>query len=243
MNRLFKAGFAGVVAITLTATVTASGPKWTELGDAGSTPGGAQTPAGIGSLAFINGSLGSVSLAGAFDFEDMFMINIVDPFNFRATTEPNDPELVDAFANFNSQLWLFQPAAPGDLLNALGYLGNDDHPDVAQSVRSLLIPMTSDGFPDLVDPGIYFIAITRFNNDPVSAIGEIFDQVSLTEISGPDGDGGAFPITGWTGDKDGFDGGYRIALQGVEFVPAPGTIILFGLAALRRRRRRRMPSD
>ena len=129
MKKLFSAGFVGVVAITLTATATASGPKWQEMGDAGSGPGGAQITIGNGTLGFINGGLGMSALFGGMvDFEDMFLINIVDPMNFRATTDPMDPELAMAFANFNTQLWLFQPTADPPDAFALGFLGNDDHP-------------------------------------------------------------------------------------------------------------------
>ncbi|MCH8316146.1 MAG: hypothetical protein IIA64_09250 [Planctomycetes bacterium] len=239
MNKLFNAGFVGVVVITLTATATASGPKWEEMGDAGSLPPG-QPTIGSGTLGFINGSLGMAALFGGMvDFEDMFLINIVDPMNFRATTDPNDPDLAMAFANFNSQLWLFQPTA--DPLLALGFLGNDDHPGVGSDL-SLLIPMPTDGSPALVDPGLYYIAITRFNHDPFSAGGEIFafDPLDPFEISGPDGRGGPFKITGWAGDPGGdFAGEYSMALRGVEFAPAPGALSLFIIAAVGARRRRR----
>ena len=238
MRKLFDAGFVGVVAITLTTTATASGPKWTEMGDAGPLPGGAQITMGNGPLGFINGGLGMQALLGDIDFEDMFLIRIVDPMNFRVTTDPDDAELPDSFANFNTQLWLFRPSG---INKALGFLGNDDHPDVPGSNLSLLIPVPTDGSPPLVEPGLYFIAITRFDNDPVSKSGDIFDQVLPTEISGPDGPGGIDPIIGWTGDQGKFDGDYRIALRGVEFaeIPAPGALSLLVLASLVMRRRRR----
>ena len=230
-------------AVALTATATASGPKWTEMGDAGSLPAGSQTTMGIGTIGFINGGLGMPALFGGIDFEDMFLINIVDPTNFRATTDPNDPELAMAFANFDTQLWLFRPTADPPDAFALGFLGNDDHPDVPGSHHSLLIPVPTDMSPPLEEAGLYYIAISRFNNDPDSAGGEIFDQVSPTEISGPDGPGGMMmlPISGWTGDQGKFDGAYRISLRGVEFaeIPAPGALSLLVLASLSMRRRRR----
>lgn len=243
MSKLLNAGLVGVVAITLTATATASGPKWQEMGDAGSIPPG-QTTIGSGTLGFINGSLGMAALFGGMvDFEDMFLINIVDPTNFRATTDPFDPELAMAFANFNTQLWLFQPTADPPDAFALGFLGNDDHPDVPGSHHSLLIPVPTDGSPSLVAAGLYYIAISRYNNDPDSDGGEIFLQATPQEISGPDGPGGMMmsPITGWTGDEGIFDGAYRIALRGAEFaeVPAPGALSLLVVASLIMRRRRR----
>lgn len=241
MRKLSKAGFVGVVAITLTATATAFGPKWTETGDAGPLPSGAQSTMGIGMLGFINGGVGMSSLLGDIDFEDMFLINIVDPMNFRATTDPNDPELAMAFANFDTQLWLFQPTADPPDAFALGFLGNDDHPDLPGSNLSLLIPVPTDGSPPLVAPGLYYIAISRYNNDPVSDAGHIFLQATPQEISGPDGPGGLLPISGWTGDNGKFDGDYRIALRGVEFaeIPAPGALSLLVLASLVMRRPRR----
>ena len=202
MKKLFSAGFVGVVAITLTATATASGPKWQEMGDAGSGPGGAQITVGNGTLMLINGGLGMSALFGGMvDFEDMFLINIVDPMKFRVTTDPADPELMglNPFCNFNSQLWLFQPTS-ADSLDALGFLGNDDHPAVPASLLSLLIPVPTDGSPPLVDAGCYYIAISRSilpdpcdpfenRNDPVGSdemnpeAEEIFNQLIPTEIS------------------------------------------------------------
>ncbi len=243
MRELLKAGLAGTMLLALTTSVTASGPKWQEMGDAGDLPGNSQITMGIGMLGFINGGLGMSALRGDIDFEDMFLINIVDPMNFRATTDPNDPELAMAFANFDTQLWLFQPTADPPDAFALGFLGNDDHPDLPGSNLSLLIPVPTDGSPPLVAPGLYYIAISRYNNDPVSDPGEqiIFLQATPQEISGPDGPGGMMPISGWTGDQGKFDGAYRIALQGVEFaeIPAPGALSLLVLASLIMRRRRR----
>ena len=227
--------------LLLPGTAMASGPEWREDGDAGSLPGSGQTTMGNGMLGLISGNLGMSILTGEIDLVDMYLINIVDPMNFRAATDPDDPELVDAFANFDTQLWLFQPTADPPDAFALGFLGNDDHPDLPGSNLSLLIPVPTDGSPPLVDPGRYFIAISRYNNDPVSNEGQIFFQATPQEISGPDGPGGMMTISGWTGDQGKFDGAYRIALQGVEFaeIPAPGALGLLVLASLTMRRRRR----
>ena len=67
--------------------------------------------------------------------------------------------------------------------------------------------------------------------------GEIFDFATTTEISGPDGPGGALPITGWSGQGE--TGFYTIRLVGAEFVPGPGALAVFGAAGLMGRRRRR----
>lgn len=248
MNRFFKAGFAGVVAITLTATAMASGPKWSELGDgggdAGDLPFGAQVTMGPGSLTMINGNLGMAQPfpGDIIDTVDMFLINIVTPADFRVTTDPEDGELGDANAQFDTQLWLFRPTGTSEA--ALGVMGNDDHFELGGKF-SLLLPETTDGVGDgVVDqPGLYYIAITRSNHDPFSD-GNIFNQVEDTEISGPDGPGGDFPLESWAGDMGGaFDGEYHFALRGVEHavLPAPGALGLFMIAAVSAWRRRRRP--
>ena len=92
------------------------------------------------------------------------------------------------------------------------------------------------------EPGIYYLAITEFNNDPFGDGGEIFFQESRDEISGPDGNGGSSPHAGWTGQGiDAGGGSYRVDLKGVEYavVPAPGAISLLAVAGLCARRRRR----
>lgn len=239
--------FAVVATIAFVTTVATAnpplGPEWGEGGDAGSTPGSAQITIGSGPLGFISGSLGgTINSGGIIDFEDMFLINIVDPLAFRATTDEDDfgepGGLAGAFAEFNTQLWLFQPGGlPGE---AFGFLGNNNHPGTG-SFQSLLTPIPDDGQPPLVAPGLYYIAITRFNNVPLSAGGEIFNLGLPTEISGPDGPGGLQAFSGWSGDDGMFNGNYRIALAGVEFadIPAPGALTLLVFAGLVSSRRRR----
>lgn len=235
--------FAVVATTAFVSTVAMAnpplGPEWGEDGDAGSGPGSAQATLGIGPLGFISGNLGGTISSGfPIDFEDMFLINIVDPLAFRATTDEDDGMLAGAFAEFNTQLWLFQPGGlPGE---AFGFLGNNNHPDTG-SFQSLLTPIPDDGQPPLVAPGLYYIAITRFNNVPLSAGGEIFNLALPTEISGPDGAGGLQAFSGWSGDDGMFNGNYRIALAGAEFadIPAPGALTLLVVAGLVSSRRRR----
>ena len=222
------------------------GPEWNENPDAGSNPTTAQITIGPGTLGFINGNLGGpLSSGGHIDFEDMFLINIVNPKLFRATTDEMDGELGGAFATFNTQLWLFQPGLMAD--EAFGIVGNNDHPGTG-SFQSLLTPIPDDGLPGVVAAGLYYIAITRFNNvpqsddpdDPAVPL-DIFTLAMTTEISGPDGPGGKFSFFEWSGDDGLFMGDYRIALRGVEFakVPAPGVLSILALGALGFGRRRR----
>ncbi len=242
MNRLFKTGFAGAAFMALAVTAMASGPEWNEDGDAPDGPPG-QGTLGLGTLGFISGGMGMSSLFGDIDVVDMYLINIVDPMNFRVTTDPDDEIGMGlAFAQFDTQLWLFQPD-PANPLLALGIVGNDDHFELGGQF-SLLLPDPTDGFKGggVVEPGLYYIAITRFNHDPFSAGGDIFFQEDPQEISGPDGPGGMSHLIDWEGDPGGaFDGLYRMALRGVEFsdVPGPGALSLFIIAAFGARRRRR----
>jgi len=244
MKRAIALSFAALAAgiVGLSSSAQTDGPEWVEgslgTGDAGSLPGNAQNTSGSGPMSGISGGLGT-PLTGA-DFEDMFWIFIDDPQNFRATTSIE----FNGFAQFDSQLWLFQPVSFGKGgVQALGLLANDEAQGFEDGA-SLLLPNSNDNSGAFVaERGLYLLAITRFNNDPFSDGGLIFNQANRFEISGPDGPGGSLPITGWTGEGGGGDGGieYRIRLEGVTFanLPAPGALGLLGLAATLGRQRRR----
>ncbi len=218
------------------------GPEWVEgsngTGDAGSLPSTSQNTSGEGPMTGIRGGLNSG--IGANDFEDMYWIFINDPENFRATTSTE----FNGFSDFDSQLWIFQPATFGKGgFQAFGLLANDEAQGF-EAGASLITRFSDDGSEAFIaEPGLYLLAITRFNNDPFSANGLIFNQASRFEISGPDGVGGGGVIRGWTGEIGGPDGGmeYRIRLEGATFgnLPVPGALSLLGLAALVGRRRRR----
>ncbi|MCA9290868.1 MAG: hypothetical protein KDA25_07055 [Phycisphaerales bacterium] len=176
--------------------------------DAGSFPFSAQPVAIAGFLGSIRGCLSSGPLAGA-DFEDMYVIQIVDPAGFSAqTVAPN--------STFNTQLWLFS-------IDGTGLLANDDV-SVGDPL-SRLLPMSNDGSGAQVSvPGNYLLAITGFNNDPSSDEGPIFNVPDQTEISGPDGPGGLSPITAW--NEFGETGDYLIVLTGCAGVGAPTSVPL-----------------
>ncbi|QOI99308.1 MAG: hypothetical protein HRU70_01905 [Phycisphaeraceae bacterium] len=199
-----------------------AGPDWVEVDDAGSFTRDAQAVVGVGSLRTIFGSLSSG--AGIPDFEDMYLIRITDPLNFRFEIRN---------ANFNPTLWLFNVTRADE---GFGLLANDD-----ESIDSLfprLDRAATDGSGAAVtNAGIYAIAITASGRAPTSRSGLIFNLLSSTEISGPDGPGGINPHDGWTGDGNG--GSYLIELEGVTYVdvPAPGTLALAAGALAARRRR------
>jgi hypothetical protein len=224
----------------LTASAWA-GPDWVEPGDsdAGSSPDSAQPTTGKSPLERIHGRLGSVTPTGGptalgvpqSDFEDMFVIFIDDPSNFRATTIACtfdcNPDC-GGCAEFDTQLWLFD-------VSGLGLLGNQFHFEIAVDGPRLgegpqgdseLVAIPCDGSgPGVTQPGLYLIAITQFNM-PSSPGGPIFDFNATTgqcpsgEVSGPDGAGGGQPITGWFNNQDqgpvGTGAAYVIFLEGVQ---------------------------
>jgi hypothetical protein len=182
----FRLNAMAAITVGLGCTFRAlAGPDWIEAdhGDAGSSIITAQ-PVTIPVVGRIIGSLNTGVVA---DFEDVYLIRILGPTMFQAHTDSAG----GGSADFDTQLWLFDA-------NGLGLLGNDDA--AAGVMQSQLLASSNDGTGvTLTTPGCYYLAISGFNNDPVSSGGAIFSQASATEISGPDGPGGAQPLSGWTG--------------------------------------------
>lgn len=203
-----------------------AGPEWVEQGDAGGKIETAQRTAGVGDLNSIVGNLFGVSafnLGGGGDFEDMYLVTVVNPGIFQLTVD----------ASFDAQLFLFNVTIPGE---AFGLLANDN---TLLGTNPELTPMANDGTgAALLLPGVYAIAISGAGRIPVSLNGAIFNFASSTEISGPDGPGGLNPHLDWSGEGE--IGGYKIDLVGVSFVdlPEPGAMALLALAAGIARRRR-----
>ena len=184
--------------------------EMTAGGDAGSLPSTAQPAFGVGSLGTI---IGQTGLEGEItDFQDMYIIRIVDPVNFTASTVGN--------ALFDTQLWLFSA-------DGRGLLANDD--DFDSGTLQSLIPFSSDDMSGQTIPlgeATYFLAISGFNDDarcdpdPPTPDNEMFFIANDNEVSGPDG---MFcplqSIAGW--EDNGATGEYTIELTGCEFVSAP----------------------
>ncbi len=212
MTSPWKTILIGGFALAISSAAAAT--PWLEIGDAGSLPGTAQITIGGGPLTIISGNIFSSS------DEDMYLINISNPAAFSATT------VGTGGTAFDTQLFLFDSTG-------LGVYTNDD----AVGLRSTLPAAHALG-PAL--PGQYYLAISTFDNDPVSGAGLIFPN-TFPGVFGPTGPGGAAPITGWAGA--GSTGTYNIHLTGANFgVPVPGTVLLvatglLGVGTLRRRRR------
>ncbi|MBA3725280.1 MAG: PEP-CTERM sorting domain-containing protein [Armatimonadetes bacterium] len=189
-----------------------AGGVWGEI-DAGPLPPGEMTM-GEGNLGVIRGSLSSE------DLEDMYCITITDVAGFSATTVGG--------ADWDTQLFLFD-------VGGMGVTFDDDDPGgggLQSTITGTFVPGT----------GTYYLAISSYDNDALSAGGEIWLDGPFTEERAPDGPGAGSPITGW--DSGGTSGaGYSIALTGAGFcmVPEPGTFVALGvgLAALVASRRRR----
>jgi hypothetical protein len=200
MGKMFTTGLA-VLAVASAATAQViEGP-----GDAGDLPATAQVTAGIGALTSISGTIGSATDA------DLYQIFITGGGTFSATTASTPGTTLG-----DPQLFLFNAAG-------IGVYANDDFGGSLQATLPAGNPLTPTA------PGLYYLAITSFNRDPVSPGGVIFPVGTLV---GPTGPGGGQPVSGYTGT--GGTGTYAIRLTGAEFavIPEPGTLTLLGAGAL-----------
>jgi hypothetical protein len=200
-----------IAAAAIAIATSASAASHNEVGDAGQLPGTAQNPAGAGALSSISGKIATGSDV------DMYRI-ILNGGAFGATTVGTPGTLGD------TQLYLFNASG-------IGVLANDDDPG-GTTLRSTI----SGSLPS----GTYYLAISSFDADPISAGGLIFPSAPFTGLFGPSGPGGGQAISGWSGS--GGDGTYTIELRGACAAPEPGSLALLATGALpllRRLRRRR----
>jgi hypothetical protein len=178
---------------------------WDELanggGDAGDLPATAQLITSADAthcqtpVTRVRGDLGANDV-------DMYVICITDPANFVAST-------VGTVA-WDSQLWLFR-------CDGTGVVHNDD------AVDTTVLQSRIDNSTNCITAGgIYLLAISRYNRDPVDASGGlIWNNMPFRSLRCPDGPGRANPIAGWTGTTEAA-GRYIISLQGAYFVRASG---------------------
>jgi len=179
---------------------------WTEVEEAGDLPGTAQEITSDGPLEFITGSLASPTDV------DMYAIFITGGGNFSATT-------VGWTIDVDTQLTLFDASGNGI------YSNDDFDTDNLQSTLPALNPLT----PTI--PGLYYIAISDWDYDPLSDGGYIFPHpdgvLSYTVVDGPTGPGGGSPVTGWDGISTIGGGSYTIALTGataIAHLPKPANL-------------------
>lgn len=210
---------ASALAVPLVAIASSSGPEWGEPCDAGNLPGTATPVTGTDGVFVLRivGELndtcsasdgGPAEAQAGGDFQDMFVIKIVDPVtSFSACLDP-------AMTGFDTQIWLFRFDTES------GVIANDD--DIATGGPfSCMGSMSNDGSGFAVTtPGLYYLAISGFDSDPFSIPGRIFDQATRTETSGADGPGGSTPIVTWV-PPIGATGRYAIDVTGVVFIDCP----------------------
>jgi len=163
---------------------------WTEQANAGALPGTAQLVTGTGEIDAIEGHLSNTN------DKDMYAICLVGNKTFSATT-------VNAATASDTQLFLFNAWGRG-------MYANDDSAYTVQSTLPAghrLTPQTQ---------GKYYLAISSFNNDPVSAGGRIFpNDRYFSRVVGPTGPGGGGRVSSWT-NEGGSAGAYSILLTGAR---------------------------
>jgi hypothetical protein len=165
---------------------------WTETGDAPELLSGAQFALGTGSMTQISGTIGAASDT------DLYAFEICDFANFSATTVGQ--------TTLDTQLFLFNSAG-------LGVTSNDDSQTTNQSTITAL---------NVTSNGLYYLAISAYNRDPVSSGGLIFNPPAFTTEQGPNGPGAASPLSAWSGTTA-VTGAYAIALTGSCFVDQSAT--------------------
>lgn len=135
---------------------------------------------------------------------------------------------------FDTQLFLFDASG-------LGIAANDDFTD--GSGNSLITAELSTGY--------YYLGVSLFDVDPVSATGLIFPN-EQGELLGPTGPGGEDPLSGWVTLGESVDAVVSIeylfipttllVLGSLESVPAPSSLVLLaagvGVLVVRRLRSR-----
>jgi hypothetical protein len=198
--------------VTLLAAASAFAGSWSEgPGDAGDLVPTAQVPVGAGSLDLITGSVPTGT------DEDLYKICLTGGQTFSATT-------VGQTVRWDTQLFLFDAGGAG-------VYANDDAAPFIPPVWPLSILPAGDPLTPSA-PGVYYLAISSYDNDALSSGGEIFptDPIPFVAV-GPTGPGGGSPLSGWTntggGNPEGGTGGvgpYEIRLTGTRYCRQVATV-------------------
>lgn len=202
------AGGAGV--ITITEVLPPPVADWDETvdggGDAGQTQGTAQTVSG-------SGTVNSISGACTVGDADVYMIEICDPANFRASTRNANTVATD------TQLFLFNSSG-------IGVVMNDDDPD---PLYTGLLSTISNAIVGSQPAGNYYLAVALYDTDPVDATpADIWLDTPFDTERAPDGAGAANAWDTFNGAAA-TTGSYWIDLTGACYVggnpcPCPGDI-------------------
>ena len=162
---------------------------------------------------------------------NLFKFNIVDFLRFSVISLPVLHGVSD------TELFLFDSTGHGVYANDdMG--GGDPTTFSLACLPSALNNPCLSSLPPGVGPtsaGVYYLAITRSSDMPLSDLGEIFTLISSTDVVGPDLTmGGADPLNGWDGggftDPNIDSVNYDIVLTGTT--PEPATWSMMGLAGL-----------
>ena len=158
---------------------------------------------------------------------NLFKIDIENYLMFSAMT------LGSPFGITDTELLLFDSTGRGVYAN-----DDIDGGNTLSCLPSAIGNPCSTSLPLGVGPtsnGVYYLAITRSSNLPLSVTGEIFTILNFTDVVGPDPTvGGNDPITDWDGgaftSADTDLTNYDILLTGTT--PEPASWTMMGLAGL-----------
>ena len=184
------------------------GPDFVEDSDSGNTVQTASKVRGQGNgVNTVNGGLdggGGFARGGPVgDFQDVYLIYIRDASGFAARTIGPIGD-----ATFDTRLFLFRP-------DGRGLLAADDADQGNPQTTLKADPSSIPG------PGVYALAIVGAPVRPVTEGGlTMFPQPPFGQSVGPTDAGAILPLVDWapfTGEV----GTYRIALEGVAFIPEP----------------------
>jgi hypothetical protein len=187
--------YRGDSSVCATANCPLPPGTWIEVGDAGDFFETCNITAGSGALTQIRGHLDD-------DDTDMYAIQLCDPANFSATTV--GPPTTAPYV-YDTQLFLFDA-------NGLGVTVDDDDPQGTGGLRSRL----SNAFTSSLSPGLFYLAVSQYNKDPVDSSAQyIWQNTPFNVERAPDGPGAANPLSSWdTGSTGGGGGDYIITLTG-----------------------------
>lgn len=177
--------FAFQIASTLLATAALLPAQWVEAGDAGELPATAQVPNGtVTSLTSIAGTLAAGDV-------DMFLIDIVDPVAFTASTVGG--------TTVDTQLFLFFRDGRG-VTHHDGFTGSTGPQSL---ITGNFVPFA----------GSYYLAISEYDRDPRSAGQLIWNDQPWDIERRADGPRRYESVDSW-GGFSGAGGAYTIALTG-----------------------------